>query len=202
MRIIVVFHDPGSSEGLKMIEDLISKVAQDVRFEILAYPISYIEKGVADIKNGDLVFALLPFRGGHLIQVVEYAFIRGAFGVYRIPLDLIAKRILERLKGCTSVTLLYWRAKRFVEEQEEDLRFIASVIEEGLGGKVRFATGCEDHLCSGCLVVTSLLPGRLTLEVLRSGGDVRVPFLLEVLRDDIVAWIKGYTERFYDLQTS
>ena len=200
LRFILVFHDPGLSEGLKLVEDLVSRLSQQVRFKIIAYPISDVERGVAGIEEGDVVFALLPFRGGHLVQVTDYALGRGALGVYKIPLDLIARRVVERLYDCTSVTLLYWRAKRFVEEQEEDLKFIASTIKRGLGVEVRLASSCEDRVCDGCLVVTSLLPGRLTLEALRSGGEVRVPYLLEILGDDIVAWIKDYAERLYDLQ--
>jgi hypothetical protein len=202
LRFILVFHDPGLSEGLKLVEDLVSRLSQQVRFKIIAYPISDVERGVAGIEEGDVVFALLPFRGGHLVQVTDYALGRRALGVYKIPLDLIARRVVERLEGCRSATLLYWRAKRFVEEQEEDLKFIASTIKRSLGVEVRLASSCEDRVCDGCLVVTSLLPGRLTLEALRSGGEVRIPYLLEILGDDVVAWIKGYAERLYDLQAS
>lgn len=199
MRLILVFHDPGLTEGLKMIEDLVSRLAHQGKFEVIAYPISDIEREVASIGEGDLVFSLLPFRGGHLMQVIEYASKRGALEVYKLPLHLIARRVVEKLEGCRSVTILYWKAKRFIEEQEEDLRFIASTVEKSLGGEVKLATRCEDRICDGCVVVTSLLPGRLTVEALKSGGEVRVPFLLEILRDDIVAWIKGYAERLHNL---
>ena len=202
LRFILVFHDPGLSEGLKLVEDMVLKLSQQVEFKVLAYPISDIERGVAGIEEGDVVFALLPFRGGHLVQVTDYALKKGALGVYKIPLDLIAKRVVERLEGCKSTTLLYWKAKRFIGEQEEDLMFIASTVERSLGVEVKLATSCEDSVCDGCLVVTSLLPGRLTLEASRSGGEVRIPYLLEILGDDIVAWIKDYAERLYNLQAS
>jgi len=194
LRIVLVYHDPGLNEGFKLIDGLASKIEMLTRLKVSSYPISSIEEETADIGDGDVVFALLPFRGGHLAQVREYATKRGALLAGKIPLDIIARRVAEKLLGCRSVTILYWKAKRFIEEQEEDLRSLVSYIRDATGVEVELKTSCSGG-CSGCIVVSSFLPGRLTLEALESGGDVRVPYLFELVEEDIVAWVNRYLMR-------
>jgi len=202
MRIILVYHDPGLSEGLKIMRELALTISQQVKLKVLTYSIKEIEKKVADIEEDDQVFILIPFRGGHITQIVNYILKKGVTRVYRIPLDFIARRILEKIRDCKTATLIFRKAKRYVEEQEEDINFIKSFLENYLNVKVKLATSCKDQACEGCIIVASFLPSRLTLEALDSGNEVRVSYLLEVLRDDIIAWIKSYSERFNDLQTS
>ncbi|MDM7274929.1 MAG: hypothetical protein P3X22_002230 [Thermoprotei archaeon] len=188
--IVLIYHDPGLSEGhtmmVRMAEKLRSKLGVDVR----AYPISSIEEGSAMVRQGDIVFALLPFRGGHLSTVEEYVNEAKALMAGKIPLEIIAKNVVRRLEGCEKVTVLYWKAKRRVEDQLEDLNFITSRIRELLGNvEVRLALSCNSN-CEGCVVVASLLPGRLTVEASSKGLDVRVPYLLALIEDDIISWIE------------
>ncbi|MEM4559130.1 MAG: hypothetical protein QW208_04195 [Acidilobaceae archaeon] len=201
MRVILIYHDPGLSEGFKLIDDLREDLARELNLEIVAYPISSIEDMSADIRSGDLVFSLIPFRGGHYAQIIEYTSSRGARLAGKIPTDIIAKSLVDYLRGCSKVTVLYWKAKRYIEEQLEDLNSICRFIENYLNVKVAISTGCSEY-CDGCIVVSSLLPGRLTVEALGSGYDVRVPYLLATIRDLVVGWIKGYIVGFYNLKTS
>ena len=201
MKIILVYHDPGLNEGYKIIEDLVLDVRKAANLDVLACPISTIEAGGLCVDEGDLVFALLPFRGGHLEQVRRYTVERGGVFAGKIPLELIAEQVLRSLQGCSTVVILYWRAKRFVEEQEEDLRYLGKIIEENLAAKVFYKTSCDEECYGKCVVVTSLLPGRLTIEASRY-GDVRIPYLMVTLRDVIVSWIQDYVMRFNYLKTS
>jgi hypothetical protein len=103
---------------------------------------------------------------------------------------VISDGLVERLKGCRSVILLYWKAKRMVDEQSSDITKLINNIKSRLGiNEVRASTFCEACESFDCIAVLSVLPGRLTARALRFGSRLRVPFLMDAIKDRLMVWL-------------
>ena len=195
-RLIVVYHDPGREEGHALARSLAREAAEALGVEWQAIPISVVEEGRQDFRKGDVVAALLPFRGGHWATVREAAVEAGSLA-YRIPVEVAAWGAAEALKrlSCSDVVVLYWPAKRFVEEQREDLERLKKLLASATGASVGEARVGELR-CGGCTVATSMLPGRLTGFIERECGGRGIGYLLEPpeARAAVKAWLAGVAQ--------
>ena len=192
-RVFLVFHDPGDLRGFDIVHGLASAIAKETGLDVRAVPISSIEDGTSGISAGDLVFALLPFRGGHLAQVIEHCKARDAVFAGKIPLSVIVEGLSNRLRGCSRVVMLYWRAKRLVEEQGSDIRSLCEEVKARTGASiVKAVTGCNGECeAADCIAVLSVLPGRLTRAASKYGSKLRVGYLMEAILEDVKSWILG-----------
>lgn len=192
--LAIVYHDPGDELGHEMVRGLARKLATISGVEVRALPMSFVEETEKPFNEGELVYSLIPFRGGHLATVIEKAGKSGAKYIGKIPLEAIAEGLVEALKGCREASLLYWKAKRFVEEQREDLEFLARSVRERLGINVNLETDATK--ASGCIAVLTLLPGRVTRKALDTHGHdkVRMPYLFKAIEEEIVKHVSGILE--------
>ncbi len=195
-RLIVVYHDPGREEGHGIARSLAAEAGEVLGVKWQAVPISVVEEGRQDFRRGDTVAALLPFRGGHWATVREAALEAGS-RAYRIPVEVAAWGAAEALRGagCSEVVVLYWPAKRFVEEQREDLERLKSLLASATGARVGEARVGELR-CGECTVATSMLPGRLTGFIERECKGRGVGYLLEppAARIAVKSWLVGIAQ--------
>ncbi len=194
-RLVLVYHDPGDPRGVDMMEAMASRLSKRLGLEAVAVPMSDVEEGRHGFRKGDLVVALLPARGGHLATVLEEAEKSGARAVGPIPASVLAEGLSRALEGCREILMVYWPAKRFREEQEEDLRAIASSLENSLDAKVALVPR-EEFRCGECMASTTLLPGRVTKRIEGCGATRAVGYLLEASESLIEEWIAGLAEKF------
>jgi len=188
--ISIVYHDPGDEIGHLMVQDLVASLRSYLKVDARAVPMSLVEEEEKPFREGEMVYSLLPFRGGHLATVIEKAEASRALYTGKIPLETIASSLARQLKGCGEITLLYWKAKRFVKEQEEDLSFISKSLEETLKAHVTLETNVEK--ARGCIAVLTLLPGRVTKKALELHGKdrVKVPFLFDIIKEELIKHIR------------
>ena len=193
-RLVMVYHDPGDPEGHLMVERLLERVCKNVGItECSRIPISDVEEGRVGFSKGDLVYALFLGRGGHFETVREAASRAGARLLGSIPPRLVAEVLAPALKGCRSVDLAYWPAKRFVERHMADLEEARKYLEESLRVPVRLKSKCEG--CSAeCIVGYTLMPGRLSRRVESLKGRAKVPYLLPYLEEPLVEYIEKLVE--------
>lgn len=194
--LVLVYHDPGLEEGHSIARRVAQLAASMSGVKTWrAVPISLVEEGEHGFTEGDLVAALLPFRGGHWTTVREEALKAGATPV-RIPVEAAtapaALRLAPLCNGKSEVTVLYWPAKRFVEEQRRDLETLAGLVEEATGCRAVLLS-IKEKRCGDLTLSTSMLPGRLTRFVRDECGGRGIGYLLEP--EDAVwaaaAWAAG-----------
>ena len=174
--LVLVYHEPGEDD---------SRVRQ-IAAALGAAAVTIGQLRSARLGPGDSVALLMPMRGGHYHEVEEVALSRGASWLGRMPPQLTARAIVRaaRARGCGSVSLYYWRAKRFAEEQEEDVREIARLVE---------AAGLEVAECGECVAPLSLLGGRLlegAAELARKcSARLLEPLAYLVEPSDLLEWL-------------
>jgi len=178
-RLVIVYHDPGRSEGHMVIRELGALAGEALGVEWTATPISAVEEGSSPIGRGDVVAALIPFRGGHWASVKAAAEAVGA-KAYRIPVEVAARGAAERLKSmkCRGVAVLYWPAKRFAGEQARDVARLRRLLERVVGAPTVEAPVGRLR-CGDCTLAATMLPGRLTGFVEERCGGRGVGYLLE-----------------------
>ena len=192
--LAIVYHDPGDESGHEMVRELARKVEEVSGVRVRALPMSFVEETEKPFNRGELVYSLIPFRGGHLATIIEKTRESGALYIGKIPLEIISMSLVKSLKGCEKDTLLYWKAKRFVNEQREDLGSLVKSIKENLGVDVDLETDVAK--ASGCIAVLTLLPGRVTRKALELHGhsSVKIPFLFRAIEEEIVKHVTGVLE--------
>jgi hypothetical protein len=106
-----------------------------------------------------------------------------------IPPGMVASRLAERLRGCRSVDLAYWPAKRLVERHMADLEEIRRGVEEALGVPVELKPKCSG--CSAeCIAVLAVMPGRLAEKVRRTmPGKLKVDAVLPLIAGDLKEYV-------------
>ena len=193
-RLVIVYHDPGDPQGHLMVERLLRKVCDGAGITGCSkIPISDVEEGKAAFSKGDLVYALFLGRGGHFETVKEAVLKAGARLLGSIPPRLVAEVLAPALKGCKSIDLAYWPAKRFVERHMADLEEARKALEEALGVPVKLKSKCEG--CNAdCIVGYTLMPGRLSKRVESMGGKAKVSYLLPYLEEPLVEYIEKLVE--------
>ncbi|GBF09738.1 hypothetical protein apy_14630, partial [Aeropyrum pernix] len=107
-----------------------------------------------------------------------------------IPPSLTARALAPAFKGCRELGIVYWPAKRFKEEQREDLGEIASRLAAATGARVELVS-ISDVKCLECMASSSLLPGRASRAVESCQPSRKVPYLLSELRGLLEEWIEG-----------
>lgn len=174
--LVLVYHEPGGDD---------SRVRQ-IAAALGATAMTIGQLRSAGLGPGDSVALLMPMRGGHYHEVEEVVLSRGASWLGRMPPSLTARAVARaaRARGCGSVTLYYWRARRFAEEQEEDVREIARLLEEG---------GLRVAECGECVAPLSLLGGRLLEEAAelarRCSARLLEPLAYLVEPSDLLEWL-------------
>ncbi len=182
--ILIVYHDPGDPAGHDIISQLANMVQESTGMRVKAVTISSVDNGYQPPK-GSLVYPLFIARAGHYETVVNAAKSSGAKLLGWPSPKVLAEAMVGRLAGCRSVALVYWKAKRFVERQMNDLELFCSELENLLGMKVRLYSNYE-QITEDCIVPLVFFPGRLSSRLKRIYGDrVKVDYILEVAIDKL-----------------
>ena len=187
--LVLAYHEPGLPGGSRLVEELASALGA------AAAP---LEEAASHCSPGGLVVALLPARGGHLESLRSEAGARGCRVTGPLPPGILghyAACMLSRA-SCGGGWIAYWRAKRLVEEQEEDMLEAARVASGILGrgvGLAPYEPGRPPRppAPGACVVVASLLPGRLPGALRRLGWRVVGESLLsdpEAARE-VASWV-------------
>ncbi len=71
--LAIVYHDPGDESGHEMVRELARKVEEVSGVRVRALPMSFVEETEKPFNRGELVYSLIPFRGGHLATVIDKA---------------------------------------------------------------------------------------------------------------------------------
>ncbi len=191
--LFIVYHDPGVKLGESLVEILALELKAIYRGKLGIKPIriSVLEEGENPFGEDDYIFGLLPFRGGHLHLVETMAKESGSTFLGKIPNEVIVEGIYKEVSQCNEVSILYWPAKRFVEAQREDLNYICEGLRKmGFDGGINLYPIYEE-VYRGCIVVTSVFPGRLTLRAREAGARVAVPYLFCAIKEPLIRWLEG-----------
>ncbi len=184
--VYLVYHDPGSPKGLDMIKMMINIVGEASATRIHAIPISNVERSNAPFNKDSMVYALFAFRGGHLATILDRVRASGACYLGKPSIKLIARGLSRCLYNCDSILVFYWKAKRFVEEQVQDVMELASLLSNMTKAKVRISPNMKNNGGEDCIIVTSFMPGRLTDRALTIyGSRVVIPYLLSCVMNDV-----------------
>ncbi len=195
MRLVMVYHDPGDPLGHGMVEALAHEASRRLSVPVETVTISKLENGDYSIPEDSMVYALFLARGGHVEVVRDAARSSGALYLGSIPPSLTGEALAAALRGCRSIALIYWPAKRFVERQRRDLEEIKSSLESILGAPVYLRNECSEcH--EDCVVPLVLMPGRLSRRVRREAGPrARVSHLLPLIREKVLDHIEELVMR-------
>ncbi|MGC9112298.1 hypothetical protein [Acidilobus sp.] len=177
--LYVVYHDPGGDD---------SKLVEMVRQVEGAHLVKVSEAASISPSADDNVVLLMPMRGGHSREVMEVVARSGASWRGTIPPELTASAIARaaREAGCSSVRLYFWPAKRFLEDQLDDVGRIAAMIT--LSGLTVVSDGCAD-----CIAPLALLPGKIVSEAeeaARACGSRALGPLIDVAFIEIREWLR------------
>lgn len=166
--VVLAYHRPGSPRGVAHVESMASRLSARLGVTVRA---EEIEEAPAACREGGLVAALLPARGGHLASLESEAAARGCRLAGPVPARVLAAYLAEAARlggrGCGGrVYLAYWRAKRYTRLQEADLARAARLAESEAGLRVGLAAyepplPPRPPLGGACAAVASMLPGRL-----------------------------------------
>ena len=184
--LVIVYHDTKDEEGKHFMEEEIKKRLDNIKL----VPISELNN--LSFKKGEKVVSLIPFRGGHNRSICEAS---SKYGVkcLKVPIGLIAESIKQEVKRreCKSVCLMYHRAKRFVEEQEEDIKYIVNSIARPTNARVSLE--CND--CYDCIFSLTMLKGELSKKASEKGAkcghSIVIEDLFSIAKDDIIEWIES-----------
>lgn len=189
-RLVIAYHEPGDPVGVEMVEALASRLSKRLGVDVATVPIKDVEEGRHGFRKGDLVVSLLPARGGHMYTVAEAAASAGARHVGPIPTDLMARGMASRLQGCGRVSIIYWPAKRFKEEQREDLEKLASSLSRLLGCEARLVE-IGSASCDECMAASSLFPGRVSRLIGSCSPARAVPHLFGAIEGLLEEWLEA-----------
>ncbi len=179
--ILLAYHEPGYSKGHSLVSSLSSEVESTTGIRPLSVTLSNLNP-----YRGDIVFALLPARGGHYHTIEEKCRGRGARLVGPIPPQISAKSIARLARGCQRLTIVYREARRFRDEQVEDLLEIKHILEETYGFTVDLEPyGSFTALQEECRVILTLTPSRIAEKL----NNVVINGLLPGAYRDLVLWI-------------
>jgi hypothetical protein len=194
-RLVVAYHKPGDSRGSLLIDELVSRVETPRGVEVVH---ADIEEAAEHCDGAGAVAALLPARGGHL-EVLASEGKRVGCRVYGpLPTTILASYVAEMAgrNGCRSVAIGFWRAKRFDNLQLEDMGRAAEEASRVLGARVAlqpYTPGqpLERPRGEACIVIASLLPGRLPRVYEQAGWRVAGRYILESRRavEGIARWL-------------
>ncbi len=192
MTVILVYHNPGSPEGLDLIKDLARRVsaAKSVKVELVEVDEDLPERC-------KVALALLPAPGGHLESVKARA---GGECRVRGPIDWrVQAKIVGHAfsaKGCGGGTVFYWRAKRFRDLQDSWLSAAARHASRLLGAPVALAGldfGSPIPGGSSCAFALTVTPGRLARLLEEAGWRVAGDSLLSSEHGfgEVLSWVLG-----------
>lgn len=197
-RLVVAYHRPGEPHGAAIVEDLALQAKSRVTSNVEIYT-APLEEAAQLCAPGDGIAALLPARGGHLDGLRDKAYKRNCRVWGPLPRRIVASYIVEAsrtARGCLGMRLVYWKAKRLADAQEEDLAGAAREASRKLGKNIVL----HPHIpglppappANGwCAIMASLLPGRLPGLYVREGWRVVGRYILEPapVRRLVVDWL-------------
>ncbi len=185
--ILLAYHEPGYPIGHSLVSDLSKEVESIAGIRPLAMTLSNLNP-----YKGDIVFALLPARGGHYHVIEERCKEKGARLVGPIPPQVSARSIARLAHRCRRLTIIYREARRFRDEQVEDVLEIKSILERAYGFTVNLAPyEYSKALREGCGVVLTLMPSKITEKF----NNIIINGLLPGARRDLALWIASSLQR-------
>ncbi len=184
--LVIVYHDTKDEKGKHLMEEEIKRRLGNIKL----VPISELSN--LSFKKGEKVVSLIPFRGGHNRSVCE-ASSKYRVKCLKVPIELIAESIKQEVKrrGCKSICFMYRRAKRFVEEQEDDIKYIVDSIAKPTNAKVSL----ECNSCYDCIFSLTMFKGELSKKAWEKGAScghsIVIEDLFSIAKDDIIEWIES-----------
>jgi len=192
MTLVLVYHNPGSALGLKLISSLAGEVSTAWNVNVKLVEVD------DELPSGcRLAIALLPAPGGHLDAVKSKA--RGGCRVvgpidWRVQARIVAYEFASR--NCRGGVIFYWRAKRFKEAQDSWLSAIAGFASRLHGAPIALAGldfGSPAPRGNGCAFALTVTPGRLASLLQSLGWRVASASLLSSEHGyrEVLSWVLG-----------
>ena len=169
----------------------------------LGKPVELIEvDGVTSI-SAEKILVLLPCRGGHWRRLLNRIVVGR---VVRLPPTVIATILARsaRARGVKRLVLCYLKARRFREEQEEDIRAIITALE-GFGIEA-VALGLDSmepskktilSLEGSAMAPLAIFPGKLAKTCYSASNGVPVGPLLVEGFDIVLEWAYNVARERY-----
>lgn len=164
-RLTLVYHRPGAPIGY-----LLLKVFIDALEARLGDHVELVEVNDAELIDSEKILVLLPCRGGHWHHLLN----RVKVGkIARLPPTVIAMVFARsaRARGVEKMALCYLKARRFREEQDEDIRAIVATLKHfGIEAKTLALDSMEPpkketavmQLEGYAVAPLAIFPGKLT----------------------------------------
>ncbi|MGC8566116.1 MAG: hypothetical protein ACP5I6_00965 [Caldisphaera sp.] len=190
MSIIIIYHDTENYENYKELEEDIKNNLNNA----ILIPISEIDK--IKLNHDDKVISLIPLRGGHN-KSIEQISKKYNIILYKLPIELILKGIISNLRSnkCDELCIVYWKAKRLVNEQEEDLNYLIENIKNNL--KISNVS-LDCNKCYKCVIALTMLKGKLSenaLKMKEKCNSFVIEDLYSISKSDIINWIKNVSRQ-------
>lgn len=192
MEAVLVYHNPGSREGLELIYRLAREASR-----LGAVRVRLVEVDEDIPGECRVAVALLPAPGGHLESVKSRA---GSGCRVAGPIDPgVQARIVSeafRAAGCRGGVIFYWRAKRFMEAQDSWMSTVARLASGIHGSPVALAGldfGSPPPSGGSCAFALTVTPGRLASKLESSGWRVAGSSLLSSSYGfrEVLSWVLG-----------
>lgn len=170
----------------------------------LGKPVELIEVNGATPICAEKILVLLPCRGGHWRRLLNRIVVGR---VVRLPPTVIATILARsaRARGAKRLVLCYLKARRFREEQEEDIRAIIASLE-GFGVEA-VALGLDSMesprkktivpLEGSAMAPLAIFPGKLAKTCYSASNGVPVGPLLVEGFDIVLEWAYNVARERY-----
>jgi hypothetical protein len=185
-RLVVIHHKPGSQAGYKVLKRYAELISSELGIDVITIQLDELPREVFSLKYSDLFLALLISRGRHYDYVKEFLESRGLKLIGNIPLR-VTTRSIEKGSGllkCKRSLIIYHSIKR------------SEVNRISLSLKGPFSFASLDSLnpellnINDCAISLTVLPSRLIDNGLKGFKGRRLRYLLPLMMDDLIPWLK------------
>ena len=160
-RLVIAYEDIETEEGMRELDSTIQKLTEAIPIKVETIPLSSVAEG-SGVTRGDFLYILSVFKTPTLAKAIVEASKREAHILGKLPLEHIAVRAAEAIKGsgCNGVIILYRRAEAVYKETLDDVWRLASLIEHYSG--VQATPSTTPELGLDCIMVSTLAKSSLT----------------------------------------
>lgn len=190
VNLSILYEDPDTDEGRREVEETIENIRRELGVSIESHPLSELDS----IRQRSLVYLLAVLKSPAAVRVVDEAPKRGAQLVGKLPLEHVATRIAEKVKGtgCRELILYYRKTPGIYREEQDDAWRLAMLVENLSG--IPVTPSDTPELGGDCIVVATLSKSSLTTEAHAAatmyGKKVVADSILELVSGDLPQLIR------------
>jgi hypothetical protein len=187
MRAIAVFHRPGTSEGVELVQNHVEKLA---RLAGIQTTFIFIDDFLSlNVEQGTPVLAYIVTRGGHFYEIARKCGSDGLWLAAKIPLSLVASTVAAAARDCSRVELVYTPARRLREVQMKDVDYLVRAVSELTGAEVEAIPSIDSGRPGACLAFLSVSPSRRLREAEARGLNVVYRSVLLEAEDRLLGYM-------------